>query len=123
MQYLGIIALTIVLATMIRWFSRAWRVNVPSTPYLFQALAFVGLVLGCVSFFIDASTTAAGWAVGLSLTFLYLTATGAQKADGAMVGVGNTLPAFTAPDENGDVFDSASLSGSRVLLKFFRGHW
>jgi hypothetical protein len=123
MQYLGVIALLTVLATLARWFYRAWRVNVPSTPYLFQALAAIGLVLGIISVYLHASTTAGGWAVGLSLLFLYLTSTGAQKVDDAMIAVGDTLPNFTAPDENGNAFDSTSLSGSRFLLKFFRGHW
>jgi hypothetical protein len=123
MQYLGVIALVTVLATFARWFYRAWRVNVPSTPYLFQALAAIGLVLGIVSVYLHASTTAGGWAIGLSSLFLYLTSTGAQKVDDSMIAVGDTLPSFTAPDENGNAFDSTSLSGSRFLLKFFRGHW
>jgi hypothetical protein len=123
MQYLGFIALVMVLGTMARWFYRAWRVNVPSTPYLFQALAAIGLVVGMTSVYIDAGSTAGGWAIGLSVLFLYLTSTGAQRVDDAMVAVGDTLPNFTAPDENGNVFDSTRLAGSRVLLKFFRGHW
>jgi hypothetical protein len=123
MQYLGFIALVMVFGTMARWFYRAWRVNVPSTPYLFQALAAIGLVVGMTSVYIDAGSTAGGWAIGLSVLFLYLTSTGAQRVDDAMVAVGDTLPNFTAPDENGNVFDSTRLAGSRVLLKFFRGHW
>jgi hypothetical protein len=123
MQYLGFIALVMVLGTLSRWFYRAWQVNVPNTPYLFQALAVISLVLGMISVYIDAGSTAAGWAIGLSVLFLYLTSTGAQRVDDAMVAVGDTLPSFTAPDDNGNVFDSTSLAGSRVLLKFFRGHW
>jgi hypothetical protein len=123
MQYLGFIALVMVLGTMARWFYRAWHVNIPSTPYLFQALTAIGLVVGMTSVYIDAGSTAGGWAIGLSVLFLYLTSTGAQRVDDAMVAVGDTLPNFTAPDENGNVFDSTRLAGSRVLLKFFRGHW
>ncbi|MCZ6643858.1 MAG: hypothetical protein O7F71_19965 [Gammaproteobacteria bacterium] len=95
----------------------------PSTPYFFQALVGLGFVLGIVALDSGTSTTSAGWAVGLAVLFVYLTATGAQKVRGATVGVGDTLPSFTAPDDGGHVFDSSSLSGSRVLLKFFRGHW
>ena len=123
MEYLGFASLAIVLATIIRWFSRAWQVNVPSTPYLFQALVGAGLVLGIVALYVGTSTTFAGWAVGLAAVFLYLTSTGAQKVNDATIDVGDTLPAFTARDDDGKVFDSSSLSGSRVLLKFFRGHW
>ena len=123
MEYLGFASLAIVLATLVRWFTRAWRVNVPNTPYFFQALVGLGFVLGIVALNIDASPVAAGWAVGLAVLFVYLTSTGAQKVRGATVDVGDQLPAFTAPDDSGGVFDSSSLGGSRVLLKFFRGHW
>jgi hypothetical protein len=122
-QYLGVVALLVVLANATRWFQRAWRVNVPDTPYLYQAVAGFGLVLGVVALIVGPPSAAAGWAIGVAALFLYLTSTGAQKAQGDTVEVGDTLPSFTAVDKNGDVFDSASLSGSRVLLKFFRGHW
>jgi hypothetical protein len=39
------------------------------------------------------------------------------------VAVGDPLPVFAAQDWKGHAFDSASLRGQRVLLKFFRGHW
>ena len=123
MENLGVGALVIVLATISRWFWRAWRVDVPATPYLFQALAGLGLLLGVVALSIDATTTAAGWAVGVAIVFLYLTSTGAQKVTDASIGIGDTLPAFSAPDDSGNTFASTSLDGSRVLLKFFRGHW
>ena len=45
-----------------------------------------------------------------------------QRAQAA-IEVGQTIPAFSALDEHGNVFDSGSLAGSRVLIKFFRGHW
>ena len=80
-------------------------------------------MLAIVALYIGASPNSAGWAVALAALFLYLTSTGAQKVSGATIDVGDKLPSFTAPDENGNTFDSASLSGSRVLLKFFRGHW
>ncbi len=123
MQYLGIFALLIVTGTMTRWFWRAWSVNVPKTPYLFQGLSVLALVLGIVPLYQGTGDPFAPWAVGLAVLFLYLTSTGAQKIDGTTVDVGDALPAFTALDENGDLFDSASLAGSGLLLKFFRGHW
>lgn len=39
------------------------------------------------------------------------------------VKVGDRLPAFAAVESTGEPFDSGSLHGQRVLLKFFRGHW
>ncbi len=123
MENLGIIGLVIVVATMVRWFWRAWQVNVPKTPYGFQAMVGVGFMLGLLALNQGSGDAFAPWAVGVALAFLYLTATGAQKVGDSMVNVGDAMPAFTAPDDNGEEFDSASLAGSRVLLKFFRGHW
>ena len=54
---------------------------------------------------------------------IFLTATGAQKVDEKSLNVGEKIPAFTAPDDNDVEFDSASLAGTRTLIKFFRGHW
>ncbi len=39
------------------------------------------------------------------------------------VQVGEPLLPFSATDSQGRHFDSESLRGQRVLLKFFRGHW
>ena len=122
-EYLGVVALVVVLGTLARWFQRAWRVNVPDTPYAFQAIAGLGLVLGVVALAVGPPGTAAWWAIGVAVVFLYLSSTGAQKVQGETMEIGDALPAFSAVDSNGDTFDSASLSGSRVLLKFFRGHW
>jgi peroxiredoxin len=45
-----------------------------------------------------------------------------QLGDDA-IAVGSTIPSFTATDEHGKIFDSQSLAGQPVLIKFFRGHW
>ena len=37
--------------------------------------------------------------------------------------VGDTIPAFSAKDDRGELFDSARLRGNPVLIKFFRAHW
>ena len=37
--------------------------------------------------------------------------------------VGETIPHFSAIDDNSQRFDSESLQGQVVLMKFFRGHW
>jgi glycerol uptake facilitator-like aquaporin len=123
MPSLGLVALLIVIGTAVRWFWRAWRVNVPSMPYFHAGLWATALVLGIVALNQGAPDPVAPWAVGLALMFLYLVLTGAQKVDGPMVNVGDAIPAFTAPADSGETFDSASLAGSGVLLKFFRGHW
>ncbi len=123
MLTLGLIALLVVLGTTVRWFWRMWRVNIPQTPYLFQALWGAGFVLGIVALQQGSGGSVAGWAVGVAGLLLFLSSTGAQKVTGEMIKVGDSLPAFTAPDDSGETFDSTSLAGSKVLLKFFRGHW
>jgi len=55
--------------------------------------------------------------------FLYLVSSGAQKVDGALINVGDTLPAVSARAENGEEFDCASLAGSGRVLKSFCEHW
>ena len=41
----------------------------------------------------------------------------------SVIKVGDTIPRFTAPDDKGEIFDSNSLHGHLVLIKFFRAHW
>ena len=119
----GIVALIVVLATTTRWFWRAYRVDIPASPRLFVAAWSVGLLLGVMAWSQGGANTAAAWAIGVALLMLYLASTGAQRVGNTAIKVGDTIPAFTALDEHGAQFDSASLAGSRFLLKFFRGHW
>ena len=124
MPELGLIALTVILSTVGTWFWRAWRVNIPTTtPKIFIGLWGVGFALGIVALYRGSGDPFAPWAVGLGALMLYLIFTGAQKVADTMVEVGDVLPAFTTTDDKGESFDSASLAGSRVLFKFFRGHW
>ena len=46
-----------------------------------------------------------------------------QEVSPTGIQVGQTIPHFTALDDEGQRFDSASLQGRVVLMKFFRGHW
>ncbi len=40
------------------------------------------------------------------------------------LGVGDTAPAFTLPDHQGNIVDSAArLAQGPLVLTFFRGHW
>lgn len=123
MQNLGLIGFIIILAASARWFWRAWRVNVPATPYLFQALLATGLALGALSIYLGQHDVFAPWAMGLAVLLIFLTATGAQKVANNGIDVGDAIPSFHAVTDNGEQFSSASLAGSRVLIKFFRGHW
>ena len=121
--YLGLFALMVILAAAARWFWRAWQVDIPKNSSVFRGLWVVGLVLGGLALYQTPADPFAAWAVGLGLLLVYLVSTGAQKVSGEMINVGDALPAFTALDEDGHSFDSSSLTGKPVLLKFFRGHW
>ncbi len=46
-----------------------------------------------------------------------------QEVAADAIRVGDTIPHFTAVDEHGQLFDSDSLRGHPVLIKFFRAHW
>jgi cytochrome oxidase Cu insertion factor (SCO1/SenC/PrrC family) len=41
----------------------------------------------------------------------------------AAIEVGDRIPRFTSIDDAGVEFDSRSLNGHLVLIKFFRAHW
>ena len=55
--------------------------------------------------------------------FPFSVAIGRQEVAANGIQVGDTIPHFTAVDEHGQLFDSESLHGQVVLMKFFRGHW
>jgi hypothetical protein len=69
------------------------------------------------------SIVSGGLAALLGLGFASLRLLSGQAPNRPTVGVGEPMLAFSAPDADGAVFDSASLSGRPYLLKFFRGHW
>ena len=41
----------------------------------------------------------------------------------SVIEVGDVMPHFTSIDGQGQAFDSSSLNGHLVLIKFFRAHW
>ena len=55
--------------------------------------------------------------------FAFLAATSGQQAEANIIQVGDRIPAFSAPDDSGVIFDSAALAGHPAIIKFFRGHW
>ena len=86
----------------------------------------IGALMGVV-----ALSSGGGWLVGIPATLavlggLFFTLSvgiSAQRVASDVITVGSMLPEFTAQDENGEPFSSASLTGNPVLIKFFRAHW
>ena len=60
--------------------------------------------------------------IGLFLPFTIAISSQELEA-GKVIQVGDTIPHFTAQDDQGATFDSTSLGGHLVLVKFFRAHW
>ena len=119
----GLIALLVVLATSVVWFWRAFKVDIPPSPIVFAIIWFGSALVGIYAFTQADGGAAAVWATGLGFLFLYLVSTGAQKISQESLKVGDRLPAFESVDDTGTPFNSMSLDGKPLLLKFFRGHW
>lgn len=62
-------------------------------------------------------------ALSMSGLFFFLYSQRATPVGKLTVAVGQPLRHFTALTGDGTKFDSDSIAGRRVLLKFFRGHW
>jgi hypothetical protein len=124
--FLGLASLTVAALTIHLWTRALKRVEIPVNRGGFVAAWFIAAGVG-----VAALTGEPGWLGGIpaglavfaSTFFLLMIAIGGQKVGNDAIHVGTTIPAFTAPDEHGQPFDSASLAGHPVLIKFFRGHW
>ncbi len=122
---IGVAAPVIAIGCAMLWFSQARAVDLPENRTL-----FVGVWLGAAALGM-AALVKAGWigriaalpgiAVGLFLPFTV--SISEQILPPNAIQVGDKVPAFSAPDERGEIFDSAVLLGKPVLIKFFRAHW
>jgi hypothetical protein len=123
---LGLVALLVGAATTAVWFRAAMALRLPRNRIPFVLGWLAGAGLGLVALLGEP-----GWVAGLSAAlaiaggcFLTFTvAVSRQEVGEGAIEVGDALPDFSAPDENGRVFEAASLAGQPALIKFFRGHW
>jgi hypothetical protein len=123
---LGVLALALVAGTVVLWFQRVKRVQIPEDRRGFVAGWAGGAALGAIALSQSPDWVGAIPAIIAALggTFLSVLVYVSPQAVGEdAIRVGESLRAFTALDENGDAFSSASLGGKPVLMKFFRGHW
>lgn len=122
---IGVAAPVLAIGCTMLWFNQVRAVDIPESRMLFVGVWLTAAALGV------AAVVMAGWigriaalpaiAVGLFLPFT-VSISEQVLPDGA-IQVGDTIPAFSAPDERGELFDSERLRGKPVLIKFFRAHW
>ncbi len=124
---LAILAFVIVAIAVAVWAVLLLSVSIPKNRSVFviscataAGLGITALVMGTGHW---AASVAAGIAIFIGLFFLLTVAIGDQKGGTGKFELGQPLPALSAPDENKQIFDIATLAGQPILLKFFRGHW
>jgi len=122
---IGIAAPVIAIGCVVLWFGQVRAVDIPENRALFVGVWLAAAALGI------AALVKAGWigrigavpAIAVGLFFPYTVSISEQVLPPNAIRVGETIPAFSAPDDRGEIFDSARLRGNPVLIKFFRAHW
>ena len=123
---LALLALVLAVGCALIWFSQAGKVALPE-----NRAWFIGVWLGAAALAIAAFVKKPGWlgriaalpAVVIGLFLPFTVSISEQVLPPGSIQVGETIPNFSAPDDRGEVFDSARLRGHPVLIKFFRAHW
>lgn len=123
---LALLALVMAVGTTSLWFYLASQVALPNNRTVFIVLFVTAALLGIAAFF-----KGAGWGgrsvalvaiiIGSFLTFTI--AVSRQEVANHGIKVGETIPHFSALNDSGEAFNSNSLGGTLVLIKFFRAHW
>jgi hypothetical protein len=124
---LGIGSLTLAILTTALWFYLTRQVALPDDrsgfvlAWMFSAsLGIFALIKG--TSLIGRVPPALAIIVSSFLTFtIYISP---QKVDVvSVIKVGDIIPQFRALDDREAIFESKSLNGHLVLIKFFRAHW
>ena len=123
---LALLSLLLAVGCTMVWFNRAENVALPENRAL-----FIVIWLSAVALAITAIVKKAGWlgriaalpAIVIGLFLPFTVSISEQILPPGAIQVGQTIPNFSAPDDRGQVFDSAQLRGNPVLIKFFRAHW
>ena len=124
---LGLLALVIAIASMAGWSYSIRTVDIPENRWLFIVSFLSALVLGVAAIAVKQRSWV-GSLVSLPAIFLgmllpYTIAISEQGLAEGSIEVGDTIPHFVSVDGSGNSFDSASLEGHLLLIKFFRAHW
>ena len=124
---IGIVALALAVGTATLWFYLTRQVNLPDDRTGFVVAWLTAAALGVLAYIKGTSLLggippAIAMVIGLFLPFTVSISEQTLDTNKA-IAVGDTIPHFTALDGKGESFDSASLHGHLVLIKFFRAHW
>ena len=123
---LGVLALVVAAATVALWFRQIGQVDIPEdrTTYVIFFLSAAALGVGA---FVAGVRWVGGVAALLAIIigsfFPFSVAISRQEVAANAIRVGDSIPVFSALDENGELFESKTLAGKPALIKFFRGHW
>jgi hypothetical protein len=124
--YLSLLAFALTFATIFRWFQLVRAVSLPKNRGIFLACMIVGVCLAVAGLMQEPGmigVVSANLALLLGIFFLFTFSISTQKGGSGNLKIGSKLLSFAAPDHLGNNFESATLEGQPVLLKFFRGHW
>ena len=111
---------------MVAWFRQINQVDIPENRIVFVIFFFSAVALGISAFVMRTrwfGAIPALLAIVIGGFFPFSMTISRQEVATTGIQVGQTMPHFKALDRNGELFDSASLDGKPVLIKFFRGHW
>ena len=123
---LAVLALLVAAATVALWFRQIGQVDIPEdrTTYVIFFLSAAALGVGAfvarVRWF---GGVAAALAIIIGSFFPFTVAISRQEVAANAIRVGDSIPVFSALDENGELFESKTLAGKPTLIKFFRAHW
>ena len=124
---IGLAAFVLALVTARYWFYLASEVALPESRVWFVVAFLLAASLGVYAFvkrtsWLGAIPPIGAIVIGLFLPFTIAVSSQSVEAN-RVIAVGDTMPSFLAVDGSNNAFDSSSLNGHLVLIKFFRAHW
>ena len=124
---IGLFAAVLAGLTTRYWFHLTGQVALPSDRTGFALVFLLCAVLGVLAFIKRTSWLGAVPPVFAIVVGLFFPATMLLSeqviSPDAAIEVGDRIPRFTSIDDAGVEFDSRSLNGHLLLIKFFRAHW
>ena len=126
-SFLGIISLALSLGVTAFWFTLARRLALPNDRTGFVLLWLVSVGVGVIAL-IEGTNFIGGFppvvAISISSLLIFTVYVSPQTVESShIIKVGDFIPSFQATDDKNQIFDSTSLRGHLVLIKFFRAHW